>query len=379
MIIKGILSEESKPKITSYYAQDRDFTFLVDAGNGTLPVADVKALQAIFLTHAHADHTIAFFRSEFINHLDQHVKVFATKTTKELLKVLIKNQHEIDIVRERYTPSLQKKIDLILSSIIEVTYDSKINLTPDRQVTFYKAGHMLGAAMVYYEHAENRVLFTGDMDFAWISQKDNKVDLYRSYDQRIGEKIKPTMVIADGTTISQSFLEDGFGFKHDKITRIIKDILNSHYKRPFYLLTRYDKAIPIARRLAQDERLKDYKIVYGSEFLPTNRVVYEAGYDIYQPGKLYQDFGVLDDVMRGQFENHDYVYITSKKTNVKASRDYTVSLHIAFDDLLTFLSLFPEAKIFISHYNLEEYPAYESFCQVRHFELVNPNEAIEAS
>jgi hypothetical protein len=64
---------------------------------------------------------------------------------------------------------------------------------------------------------------------------------------------------------------------------------------------------------------------------------------------------------------------------VKASRDYTVSLHIAFDDLLTFLSLFPEAKIFISHYNLEEYPAYESFCQVRHFELVNPNEAIEAS
>ena len=361
MIIKGILSEESKPKITSYYAQDRDYTFLVDAGNGTLPVADVKALQAIFLTHAHADHTIAFFRSEFINHLDQHVKVFATKTTKELLKVLIKNQHEIDIVRERYTPSLQKKIDLILSSIIEVTYDSKINLTPDRQVTFYKAGHMLGAAMVYYEHAETRVLFTGDMDFAWISQKDNKVDLYRSYDQRIGEKIKPTMVIADGTTISQSFLEDGFGFKHDKITRIIKDILNSHYKRPFYLLTRYDKAIPIARRLAQDERLKDYKIVYGSEFLPTNRVVYEAGYDIYQPGKLYQDFGVLDDVMRGQFENHDYVYITSKKTNVKASRDYTVSLHIAFDDLLTFLSLFPEAKIFISHYNLEEYPAYESF------------------
>jgi hypothetical protein len=377
MIIKGILSEESKPKITSYYSQDRDFTFLVDAGNGHLPIADVKRIQAIFLTHAHADHTIAFFRDEFINHLDGDVKIFATKTTKELLKVLIKNQHEIEMVRERYTPSFQKKIDHILTSIIEVTYDNKINLSNERTITFYKAGHMLGAAMVYYEHADQRVLFTGDIDFAWISQKDNQIDLYRSYDQRIGEKINPTMVIADGTTISQSFLEDGFGFKHDKITKIIKDIQSSYHKRPFYLLTRYDKAIPIARRLAQDDRLKNYKIVYGSEFLPTNRVVYEAGYDIYQPGKLYQDFGVLNDVMRGQFENHNYVYITSKKSNVKASRDYTVSLHIAFDDLLAFLLMFPKARIVISHYNLEERLAYESFCQVRNFELFNPNEAIE--
>ncbi len=376
MIIKGILSEESKPKITSYYCQDGDFIFMLDAGNGNIPVLEVKAIQAIFLTHAHADHTIAFFRSEFINHLDENVKIFATKTTKELLKVLIKNQHEIDMVRDRYTPTLQKKIDLILARIVEVSFDNKINLSASQHITFYKAGHMLGAAMVYYENANNGVLFTGDMDFAWISQKDNKVDLYRSYDQRIAEKIKPTMVVADGTTISQSFFKDGFGFKHDKITQIIKDILNSHHKRPFYLLTRYDKAIPIAKRLAQDERLKDYKIVYGSEFLTTNRVVYEAGYDIYQIGKLYQDFGVLSDVMRAQFENHNHVYITSKKSNTKASRDYAVSLHIAFEDLLKFLSLFSESRIVISHYNLDESKAYESFCKRRNFELFNPNEVI---
>jgi len=377
MIIKGILSEEAKPKITSYFAKDDDFSFLVDAGNGNLPISDIKNLQAIFLTHAHADHTIAFFRSEFINHLGGNVKIFATKTTKALLKVLIKNQHEIDMVRDRFTPAFQKSIDQILNRIIEVTYDHQINLMPGRRVTFYKAGHMLGAAMVYYESDDQSVLFTGDMDFAWISQKDNRIDLYRSYDQRIWEKIKPTMVIADGTTISQSFFEDGFGFKHDKITKIVKDILDSHHKRPFFLLTRYDKAIPIARRLAQDERLKDYKIVYGSEFLPTNRVVYEAGYDIYQPGKLYQDFGVLNDVMRRQFENHNHVYITAKKSNIKASRDYAVSLHIAFDDLLAFLSMFPDARIVISHYNLDESMAYKSFCQQRHFELFNPNEAIE--
>lgn len=376
MIIKGILSEEHKPKITSYYAVDGDFTFMVDAGNGNIPVSDVKGIHAIFLTHVHADHTIAFFRSGFIHHLDENIKVFATKTTKELLKVLIKHQHEIDIVRDRFTPALQKRIEHLINNIHEVVYDQQIGLTPGRRVTFYKAGHMLGAAMVYYENSNQRVLFTGDIDFAWISKKDNRIDLYRSYDQRIGEKIKPTMVIADGTTISQSFLEDGFGFKHDKITEIVTDIIGSYHKRPFFLLTRYDKAIPIARRLAQDERLKDYKIVYGSEFLATNRVVYEAGYDIYQPGKLYQDFGVLSNVMRRQFENHNHVYITSKKTNVKASRDYAVSLHIAFDDLLQFFSIFPEARIVVSHYNLDEKISYQSFCQKRHFELFNPNEAI---
>ena len=377
MKIKGLLSDEKNPKISSYLCEDNNYIFLVDAGSSEIEIATIKKIKAIFLTHAHYDHTVAIFKKEFLDNLEPDVKIYSTKTTKRLLKVFLKYQQEYSIIKQRHSNTLQKKIDQLLENIIEVYYDQKISINHNQQVTFFKAGHMFGAAMVYYDNLRDKVLFTGDIDFAWISEKESKIDLYRSYDQRIFDKIKPTMLIVDGTTISQSFQTDGMDYKHDVVTRIVTKITSSSYKRPYKLITRYDKAIPIAKRLAKDARLKDYKIVYGAEFLETNRVLYEAGYEIYHPGKLYQYFGTLGRVMKEQFENQNYILIEQNDSNIKGSSNSAISLHIAFGDLEYFLNRFVNCRKIISHYNLNEKIKYQQYCKNRRIELLLQEQEIE--
>lgn len=126
-------------------------------------------LDAVLLTHAHMDHSGA------LPVLHQHfpgVPVYATAATRGLVEVLLRDS--INIMRAKaeseqelplYSPAA---VESLLEKMTPVPFGSALELGKSGvTVTWFPAGHILGAASVGIEGIEQgrsiRVLFSGDI------------------------------------------------------------------------------------------------------------------------------------------------------------------------------------------------------------------------
>ncbi|MBN2006267.1 MAG: MBL fold metallo-hydrolase [Anaerolineae bacterium] len=139
---------------------------------------DIRRLNAVVLSHAHIDHS---------GNLPNLVKtgydgpIYSTHATYDLCTAMLPDSgriHEADIAyankkRLRQGLSVMEPLyteDDALRSLryfVGASYGVPIKLGRGVQVTFFDAGHILGAAMVLLEGEENgtpvRLLFTGDL------------------------------------------------------------------------------------------------------------------------------------------------------------------------------------------------------------------------
>lgn len=131
-----------------------DFSLLIRAG------ITVHDLDALLITHAHLDHTGAV---PYLHSLYPELPMFATEETKQLMKVLLD-----DVIR--YSESTDemydlKQLQMTLTSISSIDFFSTFEV-PSKQgqwkVTYYPAGHILGAAAIHLVTDGISVLFTGD-------------------------------------------------------------------------------------------------------------------------------------------------------------------------------------------------------------------------
>ena len=142
---------------------------LVDAGirmgpgkNSKRP--DLGALDkpdALLLTHAHSDHTGALPVLVKENRLPE--KVYCTHATKDITQVLLD-----DAVRreERESPRLSNDVREALSRMELVRYMEPVQICDGVKATWIRAGHILGAAMIYIQGKRESILLTGDVSVA---------------------------------------------------------------------------------------------------------------------------------------------------------------------------------------------------------------------
>ena len=128
---------------------------------------DPKSIDALFVTHAHVDHTgrIPKFVKEGFRG-----KIYSTHPTKDLAELMLKDSVSVmakEAEREGgEVPYAEEDISRVMSFWEGKNYHEKIKIDPPAggfAVTFYDAGHVLGSAMILVETGGKKILFSGDL------------------------------------------------------------------------------------------------------------------------------------------------------------------------------------------------------------------------
>lgn len=141
-----------------------------------LPVP-ASSIHAVVLTHAHLDHSgyLPRLRKEGFQG-----RIIASRATADLLKILLPDSGHLQEEEAAYhnrhgtskhlpaLPLYTAAEGVATAARVEgVGYDEQVPLAPELTVTFRRAGHILGSAMLTVEvgrgTARRRVIFSGDV------------------------------------------------------------------------------------------------------------------------------------------------------------------------------------------------------------------------
>lgn len=125
---------------------------------------DPKSVDAIFFTHAHADHIGLFPRLVKDGFKG---KAYATEATKALIPVMLEDSVHLmseEAKRTGREPIYGTEDVTRAAALIQpVRYHDRIEVALDVSVTFYNAGHILGSALLAIDAYGKRTVFTGDL------------------------------------------------------------------------------------------------------------------------------------------------------------------------------------------------------------------------
>ncbi len=209
-------------------------------------------LEAILISHGHLDHigSLPTVAAEAKN-----VPIYTTKPTMDILELQLKPTQideayiDVEAVRKYKEERVQQALDRI--KIVE--WNQPIQLK-NCQVSFFQAGHILGASMIYIESESGNVLFTGD--FTPFNQKT--VPNYQIPDNLIVD-----LLITESTYGYQEAVHaDDIGAEREVFASKIEKYLarDGWVLIPAFAIGRSQEVALILQSLIYSKRLKSFPI-----------------------------------------------------------------------------------------------------------------------
>ncbi len=223
-----------------------------------------ESIDAVLLTHAHVDHC---------GHLPRLVKqgfsgpVYCTTGTRKLAEIVLPDsghlhEEEADYANRKgyskHDPALPlyTEHDAIasLQSLVDVDYDTPIDILDGVAATWRRAGHILGAASIHLDlrDSDQRVVFSGD-----LGHTDHPLLL------------PPAPIGAADVVVTEST----YGDRHhadDDPASAIADTVNEASRRggvvivPAFAVDRTEIVLWHLDRLVRDERVPDIPVFVDS-------------------------------------------------------------------------------------------------------------------
>lgn len=158
-----------------------DFKILIDSGispkdlgRASLPDYTrlaTDSIDLILLTHCHLDHIGSL---PCVHRNQRRARLLMTPASRDILPVMLRNSYSV-MLRQRdelqvkdYPLFTKGDIEAVVSDIFPMHFGQTREFIKgqDRlRVTFYPAGHVMGAACVLIEHRGRTIFFTGDILF----------------------------------------------------------------------------------------------------------------------------------------------------------------------------------------------------------------------
>lgn len=117
-------------------------------------------VDAIVISHAHLDHigSLPLISKEYPS-----AKIYMNRMTYELTRVLLYDSLKIMSYNEMEIPIFNQDDVLNMLSRVElVPYQKEVSILDDITLTFYMAGHIVGASCCYLKSKEGSIFYTGD-------------------------------------------------------------------------------------------------------------------------------------------------------------------------------------------------------------------------
>ncbi|WP_097026285.1 MBL fold metallo-hydrolase [Clostridium peptidivorans] len=218
------------------------------------PLPDFRTIQekggvdAIIISHAHMDHigSLPIISKEYPN-----AKIYMNNMTKDLVRVLLQDSLRIMNNREAEIP-LYAEIDVqnMLDRVFTINYQVEFPIFDDITITFYNAGHIAGASLVYIKSKEGALFYSGD--FSLFSQ--------RTVEGAKVPKLRPDAAIFESTYGDK--LHSNRELEEERLINIVNQCVLNKGKMliPAFALGRAQEIILILKKAINKGQLKKVNI-----------------------------------------------------------------------------------------------------------------------
>ena len=144
-----------------------DDSYLLDSGIKITPQGneypqidiDLRTIKAVFLTHAHLDHSgaLPLFNSKGLN-----CPIYCTHMTKLLAKLLLEDSLKIEYLTEKIAGYEKNNIRNVLINMEINKYDKWSYFKGGKYMLLY-SGHIPGSSSILIEYKGKKILYTGDI------------------------------------------------------------------------------------------------------------------------------------------------------------------------------------------------------------------------
>ncbi|MDE0634762.1 MAG: MBL fold metallo-hydrolase [Candidatus Poribacteria bacterium] len=208
-------------------------------------------LDAIFVSHAHADHVGAL---PMAHALYPNAPIYATVGTQRLSSVMLTNAVRVMETEAEDTLFKQEAVDTTLARIQTLESGQWIELWDGWRVQFIRSGHILGAVSIYLETPEGKFFYSGDISTFHQKTIDGLSDITSLpapdfmvceatygdglHPSRTEEEVKLAKAVADVIQDGGSVLIPSFALgRAQEIILILKDAMISQNIPVFPVIT----------------------------------------------------------------------------------------------------------------------------------------------